>query len=92
MRNEDGGSDLLLVSGSPPIVRAPGRLLRISTEPLGSEEVENVRAAVGPRLLQRFRAGHAIDLAFTRPGLGRFRMNLHRERGRTAASIRACRP
>ena len=47
VRNEDGGSDLLLVSGSPPIVRAPGRLLRISTEPLGSDEVENaVRASV----------------------------------------------
>jgi twitching motility protein PilT len=71
-------------------VRAPGRLLRISTEPLGSEEIENaVRPAAGPRLLQRFRAGHAVDLAFTRPGLGRFRMNLHRQRGRTAASIRA---
>ena len=90
VRHEDGGSDLLLVSGSPPIVRAPGRLLRISAEPLGSEEIEHaVRPAVAPRLLQRYRAGHAVDLAFTRPGLGRFRMNLHRERGRPAASIRA---
>jgi twitching motility protein PilT len=90
VRSEDGGSDLLLVAGSAPVVRAPGRLLRISNDLLGSEEIENaVRASVGPRLLQRFRAGHAVDLAFRRPGLGRFRMNLHRERGRTAASIRA---
>jgi twitching motility protein PilT len=90
VRHEDGGSDLLLVAGSAPVVRAPGKLLRISTEPLGSEEIENaVRSCVGSRLLQRFRAGHAVDVAFRRPGLGRFRMNLHRERGRTAASIRA---
>jgi twitching motility protein PilT len=90
VRDEEGGSDLLLVAGSAPIVRAPGRLLRISAEPLGSEEIElAVRGCVTRRLLERFRTGQAVDLAFTRPGLGRFRMNLHRERGRTAASIRA---
>jgi twitching motility protein PilT len=90
VRAEDGGSDLLLVAGSPPIVRAPGRLVRISMDPLGSEEIENaVRACVSARLLERYRAGYAVDLGFKRPGLGRFRMNLHRERGRAAASIRA---
>ena len=90
VRDEDGGSDLLLVAGSPPIVRAPGRLLRMSSEPLGSDEIENaVGGCVAPRLRERYRAGLAVDLAFKRPGLGRFRMNLHRERGRAAASIRA---
>ena len=90
VRDEDGGSDLLLVAGSPPVVRAPGRLLRVSPDPLGSEDVEHaVRGCVAPRLLERYRGGQAVDLAFKRPGLGRFRMNLHRERGRAAASIRA---
>ena len=47
VRDEEGGSDLLLVAGSAPIVRAPGRLLRISAEPLGSEEIEQaVRGCV----------------------------------------------
>ena len=27
VRDENGGSDLLLVAGSPPIVRAPGKLI-----------------------------------------------------------------
>ena len=90
VRDEDGGSDLLLVAGSSPIVRAPGRLIRISSDPLSGEDIEHaVRGSVSHRLLERYRAGHAVDLAFKRPGLGRFRMNLHRERGRTAASIRA---
>lgn len=90
VREEDGGSDLLLVAGSPPIVRAPGRLIRVSAEPLGSEDIEQaVRGCVTRRLLEKYRAGEAIDLAFKRPDLGRFRMNLHRERGRAAASIRA---
>ena len=39
VRSEAGGSDLLLVAGSAPIVRAPGRLLRISTELLASERL-----------------------------------------------------
>ena len=90
VRDEDGGSDLLLVAGSPPIVRAPGKLLRVSTEPLASEDIEHaVRGCLTHRLLQRYREGHAVDLAFSRPELGRFRMNFHRERGRAAASIRA---
>ena len=71
-------------------MRAPGRLLRVSPEPLSSDEIEHaVRGCVPPRLRERYRAGQAVDLAFKRPGLGRFRMNLHRERGRAAASIRA---
>ena len=41
------------------------------------------------RLEERYREGEAVDLAFTVPRLGRFRMNLHRERSRAAAAIRA---
>jgi twitching motility protein PilT len=90
VRDQDGGSDLLLVAGSPPIVRAPGTLLRVSADPLGGEEIEQaIRGCLTPRLLQRYREGHAVDLAFRRPELGRFRMNFHRERGHAAASIRA---
>ena len=90
VRAEDDGSDLLLVAGSAPIVRAPGRLIRISADPLSSDEIENaVRGCVSQRLMERYRAGHAVDLGFKRPGLGRFRMNFHHERGRAAASIRA---
>jgi twitching motility protein PilT len=84
------GSDLLLVSGLPPIARVRGRLVRVDTDVLGSDDIdEAVWPLVPARLQERFRAGHAIDMAFTRPGLGRFRMNLHRERRRTAAAIRA---
>ena len=87
---EAEGSDLLLVAGAPPVVRASGRLLRLSDGVLASEEVELSVATFLPRRLEdRYRAGEAVDLAFTLPRLGRFRMNLHRERGRAAAAIRA---
>jgi twitching motility protein PilT len=87
---EVDGSDLLLVAGAPPIVRASGKLLRVNDDALGSDDIEStVWALVAPRLQDRYRAGEAIDLAFRLPRLGRFRMNLHRERGRAAAAIRA---
>jgi twitching motility protein PilT len=87
---ENEGSDLLLVAGAPPIARAAGRMLRLSDSVLGSDDVElAVLPFVPRRLEERYRAGEAVDLAFTVPRLGRFRMNLHRERTRAAAAIRA---
>jgi twitching motility protein PilT len=84
------GSDLLLVAGAPPVIRVHGRLLRIFDQVLAGEDIESaVLPVVAPRLLNRYRAGEAVDLAFRLTGLGRFRMNLHRERGRPAAAIRA---
>ena len=87
---EADGSDLLLVTGAPPTVRGGGRLLRLSEGILDGEDVESaVLPFVARRLETRYRDGEAVDLAFTLPQLGRFRMNLHRERGRPAAAIRA---
>lgn len=87
---EADGSDLLLVSGAPPTIRAGGKLVRASDAILDGEDIEAaVLPVVPPRLQDRYRAGEAVDLAFRLPDLGRFRMNLHRERGRTAAAIRA---
>jgi Tfp pilus assembly ATPase PilU len=63
---EADGSDLLLVAGAPPIVRAAGRLLRVSEELLSGEDIESaVLPLVAARLQERFRNGEAVDLAFT---------------------------
>ena len=47
---EANGSDLLLVAGSPPVVRAGGKLTRLSADPLDSDDVE---LAVAPFLTRR---------------------------------------
>jgi twitching motility protein PilT len=84
------GSDLLLVTGAPPVVRTQGRLLPTSDVVLGNDDITAaIGPLVSPRLLEAYQRGAAIDLAFTVRGLGRFRMNYHRERGRAAAAIRA---
>jgi twitching motility protein PilT len=84
------GSDLLLVAGAPPVVRASGQLLAISELVLGNDDIVSAVTPVVPfRLQDVYKQGVAVDLAFTVRGLGRFRMNFHRERGRAAATIRA---
>ena len=84
------GSDLLLVTGAPPLVRTQGRLVPTSELVLGNDDITAAIAPLVPsRLHDAYQRGAAIDLAFTVRGLGRFRMNYHRERGRAAAAIRA---
>ena len=84
------GSDLLLVAGAPPVVRASGQLMAISELVLGNDDIVSAVTPVVPfRLQDVYKQGVAVDLAFTVRGLGRFRMNFHRERGRAAATIRA---
>ena len=85
-----GASDLLLVAGAPPMLRTTGRLTPADAAPLDGEEIEaSVLPLVPARLQERYRQGQAVDAAFRLGRLGRFRMNLHRERGRAAAAIRA---
>src|SRR5262245_11620576 len=87
---ELSGADLLLVAGAPATIRARGAFVAASS---GALEASQILQAVAPliptRLFERHRGGESVDLAFSRPGLGRFRVNLHYERGRPAAAIRA---
>ncbi|MGE0446056.1 MAG: type IV pilus twitching motility protein PilT [Vicinamibacterales bacterium] len=84
------GSDLLLVAGRPPMVRTGDRFHAANVEVLDSDDiVAAVRDLLPATAAGRYEAGAAVDAAFTRPGLGRFRLNLHRERGRAAVAIRA---
>ena len=85
-----GGSDLLLVAGAPACIRAKGVVQKIESRSLDGPEIE---AAVLPALtshaLARYRQSQISDSSYRVEGLGRFRINLHRERGRAAAAIRA---
>src|SRR5271170_3300306 len=78
-----GGSDLLLIPGAPVSILHEGGVRSLESEPLNGSEIEAlVLPALTPHALQQYRAGQIADL-------GRFRINLHRERGRAAAAIRA---
>jgi twitching motility protein PilT len=86
---ERHGSDLLLVAGAPPAIRVDGRVLRLETGPLDGEDVEEaVVPALPPHARQQYRETRIADASLRIPGLARFRINLHHERGRAAAAVR----
>lgn len=84
------GSDLLLVEGAPPCIRVDGEVRKISSSILdGAEIEESVLPALSSHALDRFHETGITDSSYRIDGLGRFRINLHRERSRAAAAIRA---
>ena len=85
-----GGSDLLLVSGAPACVRVKGEVVNLDMRPLQSAEIESaVLPALSSYAEQQYRDAQIADSSYRINGLGRFRINLHHERGRAAAAIRA---
>jgi twitching motility protein PilT len=87
---QHGGSDLFLIVGAPPALRVTGKVLRLDEEALEPLSIEETVLSMLPaRAAQKYRADGCTDNSLRLDGLGRFRINLHRERGRPAASIRA---
>jgi len=84
------GSDLLLVPEAAAAIRVEAALSAIGDRVLSGEEIE---AAVLPALAAHAREEYQqygiADSSYRVDGLGRFRINLHRERGRAAATVRA---
>jgi twitching motility protein PilT len=86
---EQSASDLLLVAGAPPSLRVAGAVVPLAEGPLGGEEIAAaVVPALPPHARRAFHDMGIADGSFRAPDLGRFRVNLHHERGRAAAAIR----
>jgi twitching motility protein PilT len=84
------GSDLLLVPLAPASIRVEGTLSTIGDHPLTGDEIEAaVLPALAPHAREDYRQNQIADSSYRIEGLGRFRINLHRERGRAAATVRA---
>ena len=84
-----GASDLLLVVGSPIALRVNGQLTLTGDAPLEDEEVNGfLLPLLSTRQHQELQRAKSLDFCFQRDGIGRFRANLHYQRGTLAGSIR----
>ena len=84
------GSDLFLIAGSAPGIRVDGRVERLPGPIVDGTDVEEGVIPLLPAHARRqFLESGISDASIRFQGLGRFRVNLHRERGRAAAAIRA---
>jgi twitching motility protein PilT len=86
---ERNASDLLLLPGEPPTFRIDGHVVRSESTIVDGDDVADlVMPLLTSHAQRQFREQGIADAALKVPGLGRFRINLHRERGRPAAAIR----
>jgi twitching motility protein PilT len=84
------GSDLLLIPRAPASIRSEGEVRSIGKTLLDGSEIEAiVSPALTPHALKQYEETHITDSSYHVPGVGRFRINLHREQGQAAAAIRA---
>ena len=87
---ELGASDLFLRPGTPPTYRVNGRITRTDF-PTPSEK--DMRASLDKILTsvakRRFDESPDIDIAYTMPGKGRFRVNLFMHQGQLGLAARA---
>ena len=84
-------SDVILKDGLPPVVRVHGTLRHLEgAAPLTGEEMQNAASTVlfDERKRSRFDTEHQADLAFEMPGLGRFRINVYRQRNKLGIVLR----
>ena len=82
-------SDVLLIAGAPVMLRINGNLAAAAGAALEGEDVRNlVVPLLAPSQTEELYKRKSVDLSFVRENLGRFRVNIHHQRGTLAASIR----
>jgi twitching motility protein PilT len=87
---ERKASDLHLKVGSPPVLRIDDQLVPLLEMPrLGQDAVVTMAASVmNAKQRERFKERCEIDLAYSVPGLGRFRANVFQQRGTVGIVMR----
>jgi twitching motility protein PilT len=86
------GSDLHVKVGSAPLIRMPNGLQRLDRAPLSNAETDTIAAAIIPEdRLERFDEAGEIDFAYSIPRVGRYRVNVFRQRGAISMVLRKLR-
>ncbi len=83
-------SDLHIRVGNRPHIRVNGVLEELADDPVTIDQIDQiVQQILNEKQLDRFHQKHEMDLALSVAKLGRFRINLFRQRGTSGVAIRA---
>ncbi len=87
---KENASDVHLKAGLPPIMRLFGNLVPIKNyNRLTPTDLLNVAMRfMTDAQKETYKSTHQLDLAYSVPGLGRFRVNVFQQRGATGMSLR----
>jgi len=86
---EKSASDMYFTPGAPPAIKIDGETWPVSKSPLNPELARKLAYSLMSEDQQReFEREMEMNLGFTREGIGRFRVNIYRQRGDIALVIR----
>jgi twitching motility protein PilT len=87
---ERGASDLHLKVGSHPVIRISGKLIPLTDQKrlMQEDTIAMAFSIMSARQKQKFKDSFEIDMAYSVPGLGRFRCNVFQQRGTVGLVLR----
>lgn len=89
LMNEQGASDLHLISGLQPVIRIRGEMERIKYNPLENDELRAMLYEITPEhKIKQFEETGDIDFAYEVPGLARYRANYFQQKYGVGAVFR----
>jgi len=90
LATDQGASDLHLKVGSHPVIRISGRLFPLTDEKrlMQEDTIAMAFSIMSARQKQKFKDSFEIDMAYSVPGLGRFRVNVFQQRGTVGLVLR----
>lgn len=84
------GSDLYLSTGAPPSAKYYGKLTPIEQDSMPPNRVKEIAHSImTPEQIQEFDEKLEMNLAISEPGIGRFRVNIFKQRNQVSMVIRA---
>ncbi len=89
LMNEQGASDLHLVSGSQPILRVHGEMERVKFKPFTNDDLKAMLYEIAPEdKIKLFEETGDIDFAYEIPNLARYRANFFQQKWGIGAVFR----
>lgn len=86
---KNNASDLHITANQPPILRVHGKLVRSDLPALGQEETKRIIYSILTNAQKEiFEKELELDISLSVPGLDRFRVNVHLQRGSVEAALR----
>jgi twitching motility protein PilT len=88
--SDRGASDLHLKAGSHPVIRVDGRLLPLPDQKrlMQEDTIAMAFSIMSARQKQKFKDNFELDMAYSVPGLGRFRCSVFQQRGTVGLVLR----
>lgn len=89
LAGDQKASDIHLTVESPPVLRINGSMVQLETEKLSPVDLEYFSdALMNDQQAKRFAEYGELDLSYSLPGVGRYRVNIFRQRGSISVVIR----